>query len=108
MNSPDPFISIAKELNKFRNSNPDTRRFPLSLWQKIVPLSQQYPISEISQRLQISPGNLTRRIKQLNGNSKLRSAKAPLLVEVPLLPPSRPCIMELEYPNGIKVRLFAQ
>lgn len=107
MNLPDPFISIAKELNKFRSSNPNSRRFPLSLWQKIVPLSQQYPISEICQRLQISPGNLARRIKQLKSHTKSRSAKIPMLVEVPL-PPTRPCIMELEYPNGIKVRLFAQ
>lgn len=107
MNSSDPFPPIAKELAKFRSSNPHTRRFPLVLWQKIVPLAELYSVSEIADRLQISAGNLTRRIQSLKVNKNLKSMERPQLVEVPLSI-SRPCIMELEYPNGIKVRLFAQ
>jgi hypothetical protein len=107
MNTSDPFSPIAKELAKFRNSNPHTRRFPLALWQKIVPLAQEYTVSEISHRLQISAGNLSRRIQRLKTNKRPTSSKLPLLVEFPL-PASRPCIMELEYPSGVKVRLFAQ
>jgi hypothetical protein len=110
LNSSDQaFTPIAKELAKFRHDNPRTRRFPLSLWKKIVLLAKQYPVPEIADRLQINEGNLARRIQMLQGNKKSSSKPSviPQLVEVPLSM-SRPCIMELEYPNGIKVRLFAQ
>jgi hypothetical protein len=107
MNSSDPFTPIAKELAKYRRSNPHSRRFPLALWQKIIPLTKHYSVSQVATRLQISAANLARKIQKPDGDTKSNSSTLPRLVEVPF-PPTRPCIMELEYPNGIKVRLFAQ
>lgn len=109
----DPFPALAKKLVRYQQGHPKSRRYPPAIWAQILELAKIHSPKVVAQRLKISYGQLTRKMK---GQQKLpRRLSIPSianLVQVPLSggasTAAAPCLMELQYPNGIKIRVFAQ
>jgi len=60
----DAFDEIETALTLLRQQTETKQRFPKEVWDSIIQLAQTHPIQEVSQRLNISPSYLKKKIKE--------------------------------------------
>jgi hypothetical protein len=102
---------LASAFAQWRQSRPHLRQpIPQALWDQAIALSEQIPIRRLSQRLRLSASDLRTRRRLQQGQAAQPSEPTMTWIDVPLptpspLPPSSAVTVELERPDGARLRL---
>lgn len=102
---------LASAFAQWRHTRPHIREpIPQHLWDQAIALCEQVPIRQLSQRLRLSASDLRTR-RRLQQSQTAPPSKPPItLIDVPLsspspLPPPSAVTVELERPDGARLRL---
>lgn len=91
---------VLLELEGLRE-NPKTRhRFPSSIWEKILQLTECYPLEEVSRVLGMQLHHLRQKVQRLKAPEALVD-----FVEVRPCPPLESIQIELITPGGVQVKI---
>jgi len=106
-----------RRFERWRRTREGRSRIPDPLWHSAVKLSETYGIHRTAKTLRLNPDSLKRHVASANGNglrgpgrSRQKAAGQEALtafVELPSLerPGAPECIVELENPRGVKMRI---
>src|SRR5438105_9089379 len=99
---PEPVIQLQRQLEQFRNTQPQRTKLPESLWQAAVELARQHGVYSVAHPLRLDYTGLK---KRLGGSPSLRrKATKPAFVEL-IAPHSatlEECVIEFESSSGGK------
>ena len=102
---------LASAFAHWRQTRPHIREpIPQRLWDQAVALSEQVPVGRLSQRLRLSASDLRTRRRLQQNQAAQANEPTMTLIDVPLpttspLPPSSAVTVELERPDGARLRL---
>ena len=84
-----------------------TRRIPEELWSLATDLASRHGVSRTARVLRIQYDDLRKRVEAASASSSGGSSRSPAFVEIlPRPSTARPqCVMELESPSGVKMRI---
>jgi hypothetical protein len=102
---PPPLARAAKRFEKWRKTR-TKREIPDPLWDLATRLSQKYGLNKTARALRLAYYDLKRRAEAESCGAK-ESETTPSFVEVTPAPrsPESGCLVELEDPRGVKMRI---
>jgi hypothetical protein len=102
---PAPLVHAAKRFEKWRKTRTKAK-IPDPLWDLAVRLARRYGLNRTATALRLAYYDLKRRAEATSSSSR-GSETTPRFVEVVTTPPSpeSACLVELEDPRGVKMRI---
>ncbi len=104
---PAPLEAVRRRFEHWRRTREGHSRIPDPLWNSAVKLSVTFGIHRTAKTLRLNADSLKRRVASGDGSdSPRREATATFVELVSSGPPCSPeCIVELEHPDGTKMRI---
>lgn len=87
-------------ITKHKELHPYSKRYPRSFWNGVMNLANHFSPCELAAKLGVDKSNL---VKQIGA----RKSERLTLVELPVPRESRPCLMELQYSNGMTLKIYS-
>jgi hypothetical protein len=103
-NLPAPVSAVRRRLEQWRKSRPKLGPMPAALWQEAAQLAQHHGVNPIAQALGLEYYALKRHMVEVRD---AEGANRPAFVEVSVPPPvTMPdCVVEMERPDGARMRI---
>lgn len=105
--------ALAKEVATIKAKGGKSPRYPKEIWKNVIELRPHFTLAELAQHTGISASYIQKRLSRLPQES-LPSKKAfsstliPIpSVSYPVTSDTRPPILEMELPSGVKIRIFS-
>lgn len=102
---PEAIAQLQRQLDEFRNTQPQRTKLPEPLWQAAVGLARQHGIYSVAHPLRLDYMGLKRRLGGVP--APRRKASKPTFVELaaPQVVPLAEYAIDFEYPSGRKMRV---
>ncbi len=109
----DDLNALKEEFKKFQNVDPRFRRYPKSLWAKVVELSEHYPLKKLARELGIESSNIKRWVN--NKKRQVVTVQDKKINLVQIAPQSSknletvrpPQSFDIVFPNGLQIKFHS-
>lgn len=102
---PSPLTRAAKRFEKWRKTRTKPG-IPAPLWRLATGLGLKYGVNKTATTLRLDYYDLKRRVESASGTPAAAATKAAFVEVVPATPaPTSECLVELENPRGMKMRI---
>lgn len=104
---------LSRQIAKQKTEKGKSPRLSQNIWDQITELRPHFTLTELAERLGISPGNLHKRT--FKRSTLKKNSVSPLTTLIPISPfgtsipqsVSGTPIFEMELPSGVKIRIYS-